>query len=401
VPLLSGQTKNQIEKLKPLRKGLAIYQTGRSPFWYVRLWDPVARRYVRRSTGENSRIEALEAANEFAASYLSKIDPDKAVTKDRSFEAFAHKLDAFNKASATSQRSYSDAHKILYREQDGLISYLGKYDVAKITSGVMRDYLVYLDSRRDKPLANSTKSKHCMMIRQVLRLAFEDGLIDKLPEAPKLKTVDKPRVTFTEQEYRRLMKVARECAQRGDVVRGVTVRHHHVHMFSFIVHSFLRPTENELFGIRHRDIEVKGKPPHLVMSVHGGKTGYRKAATLAMAVLLYKHTQSPLVASDPDAHVFMPEYANRATAVSTARRIFNHILQLAGMKYDSAGNARSPYSLRHFALQSRLRTSKGKVNIYWLAKNAGTSVDQLQRFYLKNMELSQEQVENLQTLGDD
>lgn len=137
------------------------------------------------------------------------------------------------------------------------------------------------------------------------------------------------------------------------------------------------------------------------MSVHGGKTGYRKAATLAMAVLLYRHTQSALVASDPDAHVFMPEYANRATAVSTARRIFNHVLQLAGLKYDSAGNARSPYSLRHFALQSRLRTSKGKVNIYWLAKNAGTSVDQLQRFYLKNMELSQEQVENLQTFGDD
>lgn len=42
-----------------------------------------------------------------------------------------------------------------------------------------------------------------------------------------------------------------------------------------------------------------------------------------------------------------------------------------------------------------------KVNIYWLAKNAGTSVEQLERFYLKNMELSAEQVENLQTLGDE
>ena len=40
-------------------------------------------------------------------------------------------------------------------------------------------------------------------------------------------------------------------------------------------------------------------------------------------------------------------------------------------------------------------------NIYRLAKNAGTSVEQLERFYLKNMELSVEQVENLQTLGDE
>jgi hypothetical protein len=239
-----------------------------------------------------------------------------------------------------------------------------------------------------------------MMVRQVLRLAFEDGLIDKIPDAPKLKTVDKPRVTFSEQEYRKLMTVARECATRGDVVRGVQMTHHHVHLFAFVVHSFLRPTEKELFGLRHADVETKSDPTHLVMSVHGGKTGFRKTATLRFAVLLYKSLYMPSKKPSPDAYVFMPEYANRATATSTARRIFNHVLDVSGLKYDSNGNARSPYSLRHFALQSRLRNSKGKVNIYWLAKNAGTSVEQLERFYLKNMELSAEQVENLQTLGD-
>jgi hypothetical protein len=55
----------------------------------------------------------------------------------------------------------------------------------------------------------------------------------------------------------------------------------------------------------------------------------------------------------------------------------------------------SPYSLRHYALQSRLRASNGKVNIYTLAKNAGTSVDQLERFYLKNMAPTKEMIENL------
>jgi hypothetical protein len=55
----------------------------------------------------------------------------------------------------------------------------------------------------------------------------------------------------------------------------------------------------------------------------------------------------------------------------------------------------SPYSLRHYALQSRLRSSNGKVNIYTLAKNAGTSVDQLERFYLKNMAPTKEMIENL------
>lgn len=348
---------------------------------------------------------------EFADSYRRKADPNQAVKKDRSFESYARKFDAFNKAKNGNARSYSDGRKIVFREGDGLISYFGKHDVSKITSGTMRDYLVHLDSRREQPLANSTKAKQCMMVRQVLRLAFEDGLIDKIPEAPKLKTIDKPRVTFSEQEYRKLMTVARECAQRGDVVRGVQMTHHHVHAFAFVVHSFLRPTEKELFGLRHCDVEIKSKPRHLVISVHGGKTGFRKAATLSFASVLYSSTRMVLrKAADspvreittpaPDEYVFMPEYANRATAVSTARRIFNHVLDVSGLKNDSNGNARSPYSLRHFALQSRLRGSKGKVNIYWLAKNAGTSVEQLERFYLKNMELSAEQVENLQTLGD-
>lgn len=64
-----------------------------------------------------------------------------------------------------------------------------------------------------------------MMVRQVLRLAFEDGLIDRVPEAPKLKTVDKPRVTFSEREYKKLMTVARQCAEQGDIVRGVMMTH--------------------------------------------------------------------------------------------------------------------------------------------------------------------------------
>ena len=64
------------------------------------------------------------------------------------------------------------------------------------------------------------------------------------------------------------------------------------------------------------------------------------------------------------------------------------------------GNARSPYSLRHYAQQTRLRKSEGKVNIYWLAENAGTSVEQLERFYLKRMEPTGERVRNIQSFGD-
>jgi len=47
----------------------------------------------------------------------------------------------------------------------------------------------------------------------------------------------------------------------------------------------------------------------------------------------------------------------------------------------------------------RLTLGKGKVNIYSLAKNAGTSANQIERFYARHLPLSTEVVRNLQTFG--
>jgi hypothetical protein len=47
----------------------------------------------------------------------------------------------------------------------------------------------------------------------------------------------------------------------------------------------------------------------------------------------------------------------------------------------------------------RLVLSHGRVNIYLLAKNAGTSVNQIERFYAKRLPLSKELMENLQSFG--
>jgi transcriptional regulator GlxA family with amidase domain len=47
----------------------------------------------------------------------------------------------------------------------------------------------------------------------------------------------------------------------------------------------------------------------------------------------------------------------------------------------------------------RIVLSEGKVDIYTLAKNAGTSVDQIERFYTKHLPISPEMAKNLQRFG--
>ncbi len=395
---MAEDSKNRILKNKPLRKGLAILLTARSPFWLIRLWDPVAQKYVHRSSKEISRVEAREAAFEFADNFHSKANSDHAKKKATSFEHYAKKLMAMQKG----QSKWSEGdNKLLNRSKDGLICYFGKHDVAKITTGMVRDYLTHLDGNRKNPLAHSTKSKHVIIIRKVLTIAVEDGVLNVLPVMPKIKTVDTPRHTFTDSEYKQFMRAAGECAKRGDVVRGVRITGHHAKMFRFVVHTFLRPTEGELFGLKHKDIQDKGEPAHLEMNVRGGKTGGRVSVTMPLAVPMYQGSLNPFDkgAIDKEAYVWMPDYSNRRTAINTARRIFNHILAEADLVDED--RKLSPYSLRHYAIQARLRGSKGKVNLYTLAKNAGTSVDQLERFYLKNMAPTKELIENLQTHGDD
>ena len=401
---MPDESLNSKKTIKHLRRGLSIYKTGRSPFWHVRIYDAVKKKYVVRSSKETNRIEAAEVAEEIVDTYKKKQNTAHAVSKDRSFEHYAKLLSAITLQKSKSTRnkySFSDQAKILFREKDGLVSYFGKHDVGKITSGMVRDYLLFLDKRRDKPLAMSTKSKQCGVIRQVLMLALEDGVIDIVPPMPKQRTVDKPRVSFSDAEYALLLEAARTIADGAEtLVRGVPVTREHYNVIVFAVHSFLRPTETELFGIRYCDIEMMGDAPrHLLMTLTG-KTGYRKSASLEAAVDIFEKQQAMHSGYKPTDYVFMPEYTNRTTAVNTYRRIFNHFLQETGLKKDKDGNERSPYSLRHYALQTRLVKSDGKVNIYWLAENAGTSVDQLERFYLKNLAPSAAKVRNIQSFGD-
>ena len=75
-------------------------------------------------------------------------------------------------------------------------------------------------------------------------------------------------------------------------------------------------------------------------------------------------------------------------------------MRLAKVEHDPiTGMKHTIYSLRHTAICMRIILSEGRVNIFNLAKNAGTSVDQIERFYARNLPLSREMAINLQCFG--
>src|SRR5262249_13266283 len=163
----------------------------------------------------------------------------------------------------------------------------------------------------------------------------------------------------------------------------------------FILHSFVRPTVTELYALRHSDITSARKPMRLLITIRNGKTGFRIANTLIGAVPCYRRIKQLYPNAKGEDYLFLPQYKNRQTAAKIIQRQFHEALRRAGIEKDPfTGRKHTMYSLRHTAICTRIIFSHGKVNIFNLAKNAGTSVDQIERFYAKNLPLSPELARN-------
>jgi hypothetical protein len=289
----------------------------------------------------------------------------------------------------------------------GLLKWFGQKDVRKITTRDFIDYMDHLTKTRPD-LSSSTKNTIMAAFRNVLKMAREEGAIDVIPDTPRAKQRDNPRPFFRfyplvsrkDDVYKRVLDTAKEMAREGVVVRGVPVTDELYDIILFITHSFVRPIVSELYAIKHNDVTVAENPKRLIVVVRDGKTGFRAANTMPGAVAVYERASK----RNPDArgedYVFLPRYQNRITASKIIQRQFKDLLTRAQVEDDPiSGMKHTIYSLRHTAICMRIILSEGQVNIFNLAKNAGTSVDQIERFYARNLPLSKEMAINLQSFG--
>ena len=377
------KTLNSHTHKKSVEKGLSIYKTGRSKFWQSRLWDRRRNKYVTKTTGETDRQEATIAARNWKDSYLQKTSShlvSVATSKD-AFEYYARMIPVTSK----------DDWVILKRPNDGILAHFGNFNVKSVTTGTIRNYLGELDASRPAPLSASTLKKHVIIIRKVLRFAREDGRITAIPESPKLKSDKaKPRPGFEVDEFLKFCEYMKGRKKSGHLTEEF------YRIALFIVFTFVRPTVNELMRLRVSDITVinAGKEAYIELKVNG-KTGYRIAASMPEATKFFNRQVKNENLRSND-YLWFPNIADRHYALRKFSLQFSKELGYSGLKHTKDGQTRSAYSLRHFALTFRLNSSAGKVNVFLLAKNAGTSVQMLEKYYIKYLKPSKNVVTNLQ-----
>src|SRR5262249_35061529 len=177
----------------------------------------------------------------------------------------------------------------------GLLKWFGARDVRKITT---RDYTEFMNALAKHPSNLSSSSKNSVMsaFRNVLKVAREEGAIDDLPATPRAMQKDNPRPFFRfhplvgkdQDAYRKLLKTAREMAEEKVIVRGIPVTYELYDLIVFLTQSFVRPTDSELFAIKHNDIAISDDPVGLSIVIRKGKTGHRIARTMPEAVSIYE-----------------------------------------------------------------------------------------------------------------
>ena len=398
-------------KIINLRRGLAIYKIGASPYYRVRVWIPSQRKRVVKTTKATDRVEAISIAEEFLNSlgtrgYLNE------VPHSRTFETFANKLLLSEKARGErgeiSKRLWTVTKFYLEHKSWGVLRRFAKTDIGAIQTKHYHQYLVWVQEQ-DLSLAPATLNHIASVFNKVMKFALQEGVIETIPATPRTKRNDNPRSFFRfyplvekdEDEYELIKTTAKAMAKEKIRVRETIVTEELYDFILFMVHSFLRPTESEVYTLTHRDITVADDPKRLIITIRKGKTGYRISNTMPAAVAVYIRLKLRNEGHTKDDFLFLPAYKKRSSAKRIIQRQFNALLERCNLKHDRFTNMeRTVYSLRHTAICMRIILSEGRVNIFNLAKNAGTSVDQIERFYARNLPLSKEMAINLQSFGD-
>ncbi len=398
-------------KIVHISPGVAIYKIIGSPYWRARVWIPAQKKRIVRSLKSKVRVDAINIAQEFASSIANQNYAPR-VPPQFTFEYFADIFVKWQKELVAQGKRHPmlqrNDYANLYNDHIGLAIFFKGRDVRLIQTKDMLEFLAHIRDKRDKAFATSTINHIISLFRKVMRMALEQGIITGIPSTPKPERTETPRnffrfsplVSISRDEYKKLLEVAERCANETLQPGAVQVTRELYEFILWQTHTFMRPTTSEAFAVRYKDVEIATNPKRLLIYLKKGKTGFRVVNSMPAAVNVFQRQEKKQ--HKPEDYLFLPHLSNRVSASAAMGRMFRVVLQKAALKKDEYGSgAHTLYSLRHTAICMRLVLSGGKVNIYNLAKNAGTSVEQIERFYAKNLPLSAELARNLQSFEGD
>ena len=361
---------------------LVIFQSPASPFWWVRYYTQ--KKILKKSTKTTNKAEAIRFAITFYDITRLRELNLLPISASPSFERVANELileqeKLVERGERSSRYNDDDKQKL----QADILPFFKGMDIRNITYKHIDNFIQKLSSRNLKP---TTLKKFTIFIHKIFTYAEREGLVERIPTMPSIKQKDSPRGWFNDVEYKMLRTVTVQAIKDNVIVRGHPITDEMRFLITFIINSFLRPSDVKTLKNKSIHIVDNVDQSFLRIQPESSKTINTPIVTMKNAVEIYRNLLSHHTKNDrptgPDDFVFFPKLLNRDFALSTMRRQFEWILDKSGLKTAPGGEPRTLYSLRHTSIMFRL-TKGGHIDLLTLSRNARTSVAMIERFYAR------------------
>jgi len=418
---------NTLESIKGYPNKLVIYRLQASPYWWVRYY--VDKKILRKSTKEIEKRKAIAFAKNFYDEVNLKRLTGEALTP-HTVSKFALCADAMliaqegrRERGEISQTSHDND---VLRMRKHIKPFFGSLDVKDVSYKKLEDFLSHIS--KDK-LAPATLNYYLGLIKKVLTYAQLRGLLSSIPTFPKVKKKDSPRGWFTTKEYRRLcrgaadlagtafilkrsekktksdnllywVKEGQKDARDGTLIRRVVIPKDLLNVITFMVNSFIRPTDLKIMQHKHVGVIDEGERHFLRLNLPKTKGHDTPIVTMRTAISVYKRQFDATIPSTndkgkalpkerrislaKDTYVFLPNEQNRDRALKELQVYFSLLTNHLGLKEGPNGEERTLYSLRHTCIMYRLMYGQG-IDLLTLARNARTSPEMIDRFYARHL----------------
>jgi integrase len=366
----------------------AIYLYRRAeykkPTWYIRLKIPGAKGYVWKSSGSTDEYVAYKVAEDLYNQSLVKVLSGAKLNSKRISDA----LTAYIAQHEREQQRLSIHYKILFAKR--LIPIFKSRTFDELDTALVSEVLDKLDQNsKRKALSPNTIKRLLADLRHFLNWAIEQGYIDTLPKFPKIRDDQNRRPHFDGKDWGTLTHYMRTFIRKahGSVRRDRVLL---VNYVLILANTGIRVGEAR--SLKWRDIRSIATPDGIntVALVVTGKTGMREVVARTSDVKKWFNNilnerkndlgdensdLSNARAVPPDTYIFC---GRDGIPIGSFKKSFSSLLRDAGVEFDTFGNKRTLYSLRHTYATFRLHEG---VNQYILARNMGTSVAMLEQFY--------------------